>query len=327
MHSLLQVYDLTISYRSPRGRATPAVIGATFAVRAGEAVGLLGESGCGKTTTALALMRLLPPSALVVRGRVRFRDHEMLELPERDLERLRGSQISIIFQEPSIALNPLMRVGEQVAEVIHAHRPWKLKRCREAAEDILSQVRLPGTAGTSGAYPHELSGGQKQRVLIAQALACEPALVIADEPTTGLDTRTQAEVLDLLQQLKGRLQTSFLFISHHPGVLARLADRILVMYAGKIVEEGSMSQILQNPLHPFARGLLRSLPKPPSGADSGGRTPLYQIAGSAPDMDLIEEGCSFARRCPERMDRCIAREPEDVPLAEDRRVRCFLYGN
>jgi peptide/nickel transport system ATP-binding protein len=326
MQELLQVEGLTINYRSFLNLETPAAIGVTFAVRTGETLGLLGESGCGKTSTALALMRLLPRSARIARGRVFFRGQSILDLPERDLERMRGAQIAMIFQEPSIALNPIMRVGDQVAEVIRAHRSWNSRHCRAAALDVLSRVRLAETAGAYDAFPHELSGGQRQRILIALALACEPALVIADEPTTGLDAGTQSEILQLLVGLKQRLRTSFLFISHHPGVLAQMADRIAVMYAGKIVEEGSRNQVLQNPLHPFTRGLMQSMPQIPRESVEAREKPLSQIAGNPPDMNCLPGGCSFAPRCPERRDACATLEPEMIPLADNRYVRCFLYG-
>ncbi len=327
MDALLQARDLTISYRNGGRRETPAVVGASFDIHAGEAVGLLGESGCGKSTTALSLPRLLPGSARILDGQVWYRGRDLLQLPDREMERIRGAEISLIFQEAAIALNPVMCAGDQVADVIRAHRSWTRRRCRAEAESLLAQVRLQDVARVSRSFPHELSGGQNQRVLIAQALACGASLVIADEPTTGLDTRTQAEILDLLKELKKRSQTSFLFISHHPGVLAGLADRLLVMYAGRIVEEGDLLQVYTSPRHPYTQGLLRSMPAIPAGASDDTRKRLIPIPGSPPDMSDLPPGCPFAPRCPVRMDVCSLREPPITDLSGSRRVRCFVYGN
>ena len=327
MDALLEVRDLTLTYRTGNRTETPAVVRVSFDIHAGEAVGLLGESGCGKTTTALSLPRLLPPSAHIVRGRVRYQGKELLTLPEREMERIRGQEISLIVQEPSIALNPVICVGDQIAEVIRAHRPWGRRRCRVEAESLLAQVRLQDGARGYKAYPHELSGGQNQRVLIAQALACGPSLIIADEPTTGLDAGTQAEILDLLRDLKTRLHTAFLFISHHPGVLARLADRVLVMYAGRIVEEGDLIGVYKSPMHPYTKGLLESIPAKPGEGSASASKRLFPIPGSPPDMNDLPLGCPFAPRCPSRMDVCTLREPQFTDLEGNRRVRCFAYGN
>lgn len=327
MDALLEVRDLTITYRTDGRMETPAVVGVSFDIHAGEAVGLLGESGCGKTTTALSLPRLLHGSARVVRGQVRYRGRELLTLPEREMERMRGEEISLIFPEPSIALNPVICIGNQIAEVIRAHRPWRMRRCRMEAESLLAQVHLQDVARIYKAFPHELSGGQNQRVLIAQALACGPSLVIADEPTAGLDARTQAEILDLIGEQKIRYHTAFLFISHHPGVLARVADRLLVMYAGRIVEEGDLIQVYRNPMHPYTQGLLRSAPLKPAASDVSTPKHLFPIPGSPPDMNDLPPGCPFAPRCPLRMDVCALREPQYTDLGGSRRVRCYAHGN
>ncbi|HYK90203.1 MAG TPA: ABC transporter ATP-binding protein [Acidobacteriota bacterium] len=324
MEAMLQVLDLAANYRSSDGCEVPALTGVTFSIRSGEAVGLLGESGCGKSTTALTLLRLLPESARIVRGEVRFCGKNMLELGGRELRGLRGSEVSLIFQEPSIALNPVICIENQVAEVIRAHRPWNWRRCRREAREILAQVHLSDSDRLYRAYPHELSGGQKQRVLIAQALACRPSLVVADEPTTGLDARIQAEILDLLWELKVQHQIAFLFISHHPGVLARLADRVLVMYAGKIVEEGELSHVYGNPLHPYTRGLLQAIPTLSCENRTEQTRRLVPISGTVPDMRNLPRGCPFAPRCPVRAEICWNEEPP-VRIADDmRRVRCHV---
>ena len=322
---LLRVHDLSVRFCSDSAAEIPAVDGVSFAIAAGEAVGLLGESGCGKTTTALSLLRLLPPTGRVVRGSIRFRERELLTLDEHELERLRGAEISLIFQEPAVALNPVMRVGDQITDVIRAHQGWSRRRCRAEAESVLAQVRLSDTARIYTAYPHQLSGGQRQRVVIAQALACRPALVIADEPTAALDTTIQMEILALLKELKERFQLALLFISHSPSILAGLADRLMVMYAGRIIEEGRLEQVYRNPLHPYTQGLLRCIPQPP-GQIAMAKKQLPSIAGSPPDLARLPSGCPFEPRCPDRMEICTTRDPEEVRPEASRRVRCFKYG-
>ncbi len=323
MDTLLRVSDLGVIYRTGACSETVALTGVTLTIGAGEAVGLLGESGCGKTTTALSLLRLLPASARVVRGEVRFRARNLLDLSGNELRRIRGAEISLIFQEPSIALNPVLRIEDQVAEVIRAHKPFSRRQCLKEARDLLAQVGLSDVGGQMRAFPHELSGGQKQRVLIAQALACRPSLVIADEPTSGLDTRTQAEILTLLRELKARRRTAFLFISHNPGVLDGLADRVLVMYAGKIVEEGELGRVYRTPLHPYTRGLLGSMPPlSPEGGFRERRRPA-PISGAPPDMSRLPRGCSFAPRCPARIEVCSEQEPQ-ARKTDDGRVCCHV---
>ncbi len=253
---LFQVRDLVVQYKAGE---TPAVDGVSFEIAPGEAVGLLGESGCGKTTTALALIRMLPPAARLVRGSIQFRGRELLALQEPELEKIRGAEISVIFQEPATALNPVMRVGDQVAEVVRAHRPWSRRVCRAEAESLLAEVCLGDVSRIYAAYPHQLSGGQRQRIAIAQAVACKPPLLIADEPTAALDAKVQAEILDLLKDLQQRRNMALLLISHNPGVLARMADRLLVMQAGKIVEQGPVSEVCRNPQHPYTQALLHPL--------------------------------------------------------------------
>ncbi len=324
--ALLRVRDLAVQLRTSSGTAVPAVEGVTFEIAAGEAVGILGESGCGKTTLALALLRLLPPGGRIVRGSIRFGGRELLAADERELEKIRGAEISLIYQEPSIALHPVMRVGSQVSEVIHAHRGWSWARCREEAAAALAEV-FPGDASRlSSAYPHQLSGGQRQRVLIAQALACRPALVIADEPTASLDTTTQAEIFSLIKQCKQRLRIALLLISHNPALLAGLADRVLVMYAGRVVEEGPLERVYRAPLHPYTQGLLRSIPGAARDDPAERQAKLPTIPGSPPDPARLPPGCPFEPRCADRMAVCTSREPDEVWPEPLRRVRCFKYG-
>jgi len=238
--ALLKVENLTVQY-CPQGG--PEIANVSFAIAPGEVLGLAGESGCGKTTLALSLLRLLPPSARVVTGSICFRGRELMTMSERQLEKIRGARISMVLQEPGIALHPMLPAGEQVADVIQAHKPWSRQRCREEAVRLLLRVRLENVGRIYAAYPHQLSGGQRQRVVIAQALACQPDLVIADEPTASLDARAQAEILTLLGELRERSGIAMLLISHSPTVLAKLADRIMVMHAGRIFESGTIAGI------------------------------------------------------------------------------------
>ena len=323
---LLRVRDLTVRLGVGSGVAVPAVEGASFDIAAGEAVGILGESGSGKTTTALALLRLLPPGGRIVRGSIQFAGLELLAADERELEKIRGAEISLIFQEPGVALHPVMRVGDQVSEVIHAHRNWNWKKCREAAASALAGIFPRDAARIFAAYPHQLSGGQRQRALIAQALACRPSLVIADEPTAALDTTTQAEILAWIKGLKQRLGIALLLITHNPALLVGLADRVLVMYAGRIVEEGPLERVYGTPLHPYTQALLRSLPRCTSEGGPAVKTKLHVIPGSPPDPIHLPPGCPFEPRCADRMAVCTTREPEEAWPEASRRVRCFKYG-
>ncbi|MFL6544576.1 MAG: ABC transporter ATP-binding protein, partial [Candidatus Udaeobacter sp.] len=259
MSALLQVRHLTVQFSDIRGLHRRAVDNVSFDIRPGETVALLGESGCGKTTLALALTLLLPQTARAASGSIQFRGRDLLQVDECELQRVRGVEISTIFQEPGTALNPVIRVGDQIVEVLRAHRKWTPQRCREEAESLLRQVHLSDPHIYS-AFPHQLSGGESQRVVIAQALACKPALLIADEPTSALDNTTQAQFLTLLKEMKDRLNLALFFITHNPLLLTGIADRTLIMYAGRIVEEGALEQVLRQPRHPYTKGLLRSIP-------------------------------------------------------------------
>ncbi len=317
---------MKVRYRPPGETlrsGVAAVDGISFDLPAGEALGVLGESGCGKTSLALAILGLLPPAGEIAGGEIRFQCRNLEGLPERRIEQIRGAEIGLIFQEPALALHPTRKIGEQVAEVLHAHRPWGWRRCREQARELLAEVDLEVEAGIGETYPHQLSGGQRQRVVIAQALACRPRLLIADEPTAALDTTTQARILALLRRLKRRLGTAFLFISHDPRVLAEIADRLLVMYAGQMVEEGPREQVLGEPFHPYTEALLRCLPT--FGAAEPGRE-LHAIPGSAPmPRELLAAGCRFAPRCSYKMPICGAQDPPELGPRKSCRVWCFRY--
>ena len=322
---LLEVADLTVHYDGVSAPAAAAVRDVSLQVEAGEAVGLLGESGCGKSTLLLAILGLLPPTARVVRGSVRFRGRDLLALPESERRRLRGAEIALVFQEPALALNPVRRVGGQVAEVLSAHRAQSARRSREEAVAMLEEVGLPEPARLYEAYPHELSGGQRQRVVIAQALACRPALLLADEPTASLDATTQAELLALLRSLQERLGMAVLMASHDLGALSVLARRVLVMYAGGIVEGGTPADVFGEPLHPYTRALAGAYPRPATATRAA--VPLgAPIPGAPPDPARRGGGCAFEPRCAERRPDCRERAPAETRPAAGRHVRCVLHG-
>lgn len=268
---MLEVRNLTISYRGRDGRHTRAVEGVGFDLAAGETLGLLGESGCGKTTLALALLRLLPLTAQFACGSIRFHDLDVIAADDRALRRLRGARAAIVFQEPATALNPVMRVGDQIAEVARAHAKGSRRSYREKAESVLAEVCL-AEARIYSQYPHQLSSGQRQRVAIAQALVCKPELLIADEPTSALDNVTQVEIIQLLQELKQRHRLAVLFITHDPALLAGIADRVLIMRRGCVVEEGPREKIFRNPTAPYTQTLLQSVPPLPWDRKGNGRT-------------------------------------------------------
>lgn len=259
---LLEVTNLKVKYRANFGGEAIAVNGVSFVIRRGETVGLLGESGCGKTTIALSLLGLLPSDSTTCEGGICFSGRKLQQLNEREWEKMRGAEIALIPQDPALALSPVKRVGEQLADILRAHRPWKRGRCREEAERILHSVHLESTRRIFTSYPFQLSGGQLQRVVIAQALACGPSLVVADEPTSALDPIVRTEILCLFQELKQQRDMALLLISHEPEILARLANRVLVMQQGAIVEEGEFAQLRDHPVHAFTRELLATMRRP-----------------------------------------------------------------
>jgi oligopeptide/dipeptide ABC transporter ATP-binding protein len=320
--TLLDVRDLTIHYQVLRDRPLRALHNVTFTVCAGQVIVVIGESGSGKTTLGFAIVRLLPRNATVETGSIVFRQRDLLRLREPELEKIRGAQIGFISQEPVTALNPVMRVGDQISEVIRVHRKWDQKRCREATELLLREVRLTDANRVYSAYPHELSGGQRQRAVIAQALACQPALVIADEPLTAMDSTTQVEILTLMKDVKTRLGMAALLITHDPTALSGLADRLLVIYGGIVVEDGPFVDVYRRPLHPYTRYLLAAIPPIMSQHK---RILLPVLAQSGWPAAPSSSGCPFEPRCPDRMPECGVQLPEEV-MTGGRRVRCFRYG-
>jgi len=322
---LLEVRELSVHYRTDDETPVRALDALSFELAPGETMGVLGESGCGKTSLALAIPGLLPPAGSIAGGSVRFRGQELIKLDERRLERVRGAEIGLIFQEPTLALHPTRRVGSQIVEVIRAHRPWGRRRCRDESEAWLAEVGFAAGERIGDAYPHQLSGGQRQRIVISQALACRPSLVIADEPTAALDSTTQAQILALLRHLKERFRMALLYISHDPQVLAEIADRLLVMYAGRRVEQGPLERVFRKPLHPYTEGLLRCMPPLVASSPAGGRRELPAIPGSAPVVRDPEPGCRFAPRCPYRMERCTAHDPVRLRPEPGHSVWCFRH--
>ncbi len=322
--ALLRVRGLTTVFpagdRHASGKPLRAVDGIDFDVNRGETLGLVGESGCGKSMTALSIIRLVPPPGAIAAGRIEFEGRDLLHLSESEMRRVRGARIGFVFQEPMTALNPVFTIGDQVGEALLVHGMASKSEARKQAVALLESVKIPDAARRAADYPHQLSGGMRQRALIAAAIACHPALLIADEPTTALDVTIQAEILDLLREMRAAFGLSLLLVTHDLGVVAEMADRVAVMYAGRIVETGHVKDVLLSPKHPYTQGLLASLP----GRVPGAR--LKAIGGAVPNLADLPAGCAFAPRCPERFDRCLAARPEAVSAGGEHSVRCFLHG-
>ena len=316
---LLSVEHLTTVFDTRTGPVA-AVDDVSFEIRAGETLGLVGESGSGKSVTALSIMRLVQAPGRIAGGAVRFKGRDLLALDEREMRRVRGAGIALIFQEPMTALNPVFRVGDQIAETLLVHGRATRREARARAIELLRAVRIADPESRVDDYPHQLSGGMRQRVLIAMALACQPSLVIADEPTTALDVTIQAEILDLLREMKQALDLSLLLITHDLGVVAGTADRVAVMYAGRIVETGPVRDVFRRPAHPYTRGLLASMP----GGQPG--QPLRAIEGSVPLIGDLPPGCAFNPRCPDRFDPCTTAPPPDYPAGPDQTAKCYLHA-
>src|SRR6266852_4968444 len=325
MTALLAVQDLHVSYRSRGGIAFQALTGVSFQLMPGEILGVLGESGSGKSTLAASLLRLLPEHGQITKGTVLFEGKDILQLGSDELQKIRGSRISLIFQEPSLALHPTMRAGEQVRQVLAAHESLPKKALKERTRQVLATV-FPKEAGRiSHSYPHQLSGGQRQRVLIAQSIACRPSLIIADEPTASLDPTTQMEILGVFRSLRGKLDLAMIFITHNPALLAGFADRVLVLYGGRVVECGPAQSVLESPRHPYTKALFESIPKVSEKRGNGRKTRLPVILGDSSQLSLPRGGCPFEPRCTERMDICREREPGVVNLSASHTVSCFKY--
>ncbi|WP_028845790.1 ABC transporter ATP-binding protein [Thermodesulfatator atlanticus] len=309
---LLEAKDLNIFLAKSR---TPIVENLSFDVASGEILALVGESGCGKSLTGLAIMRLLP-SGVEARGKLFFQGKNLFELSQEEMRAIRGGRIAMIFQDPMVSLNPVFTVGYQVAEVLVLHQKISFKKALEQAASLLAEVGIPAPKERLKSYPHELSGGMRQRVMIAMALAGNPSLLIADEPTTALDVTIQAQILELLRKLRETRDLAILLISHDLGVVAELADRVAVMYAGRLVEQASCVELFKNPLHPYTKALLEALPQP-------GKKSLKALSGHVPPPGARPKGCKFSERCPIAQKRCFEEEPSLRASGDGHLVRCF----
>ena len=319
---LLSVQELTVNFRA-EAIVARALEGVSYEVRQGETVCLVGESGCGKTVSALAILGLIPqPPGEIPGGRILFMGQNILELSEEELQNLRGNHIAMVFQEPMTSLNPVFTVGEQIGEAITAHQKVEGDELRERCIRLLKDVGIPSPAERLKDYPHQLSGGQRQRVMIAMALACSPQLVIADEPTTALDVTIQKQILDLFKTLKSKKGMSLLYITHDLNVVANIADRVYVMYAGIITEQGKKRDIFQNPCHPYTRGLIASLP-----ARSKRGEPLHSIPGTVPDPAYKPRGCPFHPRCTYAVKKCSEEFPEMLDCGDGHLSRCPVVSS
>jgi oligopeptide/dipeptide ABC transporter ATP-binding protein len=332
---LLRVQRLNTVFDLPSGTA-PAVVDVSFHVDAGETLCLVGESGSGKSVTALSIMRLVQRPGRIAGGEIVFKGRDLLGLEERAMQKIRGSEIGLVFQEPMTALNPVFTIGNQIEETLAVHGIARGQAARARAIELLESVSMPEPARRIREYPHQLSGGLRQRALIALALACNPSLLIADEPTTALDVTIQAQILDLLRTLQARFELGLLLITHDLGVVAEMADRVAVMYAGRIVEESPVHELFRDPRHPYTRGLLASMP----GGAPG--TKLHAIQGTVPAIGHLPPGCSFAPRCPRRFEPCDravpgitaidggpasdVRDPGSDVRSSDHVARCYLYS-
>ncbi len=316
---LIQVEKLKTYFFTEDG-VVPALDGVDFHIDKGETVGIVGESGCGKSVTALSIMRLIPPGiGKIVEGDILFEGKSLLAKSEDEMRKIRGNDISMIFQEPMTSLNPVYTVGDQIAEAVALHQKLDKHAARGKAVDMLRLVGIPLPEKRVNEYPHQLSGGMRQRVMIAMALSCGPKLLIADEPTTALDVTIQAQILQLMKNLKKDMNTAIMLITHDLGVVAEMAQRIIVMYAGKIVEEGDVRSIFHNPLHPYTEGLLKSIPSIDREKER-----LHVIEGMVPNPRFMPTGCRFHPRCPYAMDKCRETEPPVTYLGVNRRVSCWL---
>jgi oligopeptide/dipeptide ABC transporter ATP-binding protein len=315
---LLSVERVTTGFGDSRGFVA-AVSDVSFTVARGETLGLVGESGSGKSLSALSIVRLVPPPGRIVAGSIRFEGRDLLTLPERKMREIRGARVGFVFQEPMTALNPVFTIGSQIEETLRVHGIAAGAAARRRAVELLADVSIPEPEQRVREYPHQLSGGLRQRALIAMALACQPVLLIADEPTTALDVTIQAQILELLRRLKDRYHLAMLLITHDLGVVAQNADRVAVMYAGRIVEEAPTPDLFAAPAHPYTRGLLASMP-------GAGHARLQAIPGTVPRPESLGRACAFAPRCPDRFEPCDEAVPALMRAGRAQRARCYLHG-
>ena len=318
--NLIEVKKLVTQFSGKNGTVT-AVDGVSFSIRKGKTLGIVGESGCGKSVTSMSILRLIPAhSGKIASGEILFGGKDLTKLSEKEIRHIRGNEIAMIFQDSMTGLNPVMTIGKQLVETITAHNKMDKKDAWARAEEMLKKVGIPSPAQRLKEYPHQLSGGMRQRVMIAMALSCNASLFIADEPTTALDVTIQAQILELMRELKEKENKSIMLITHDMGVGAEMADDVMVMYAGKEMEYGDVRSIFKNPLHPYTQGLLKSIPR----LDQDSSEKLFNIKGSVPDLSEMPKGCRFCTRCPEAKELCHKQEP-GLAEADGHKVRCWKY--
>jgi len=317
---LLEVKDLSTHFVSAAGtRVVRAVNEVSFTLHAGETLGIVGESGSGKSTLALTILRILPPAARIVQGQINFEGENLLDKSDSEMQHIRGKRIAMILQDPMASLNPLFSIGDQVAEPMRVHEHMGRGGAWARAKELLGAVRISAPETRVREYPHQMSGGMRQRIVGAIAISCEPALLIADEPTTSLDLTIQAQYLSLLSDLQKRYHLALIFITHNLGIVAKMCDKVAVMYAGRMVESGPVRQIFNRPAHPYTEALLRSIPRL-----TDRRERLTAIEGQPPDMTSPPPGCAFHPRCPKAIERCQEQDPPTFEVAADQRARCWL---
>ncbi|GIN94783.1 peptide ABC transporter ATP-binding protein [Siminovitchia terrae] len=319
---LLEVKNLSIYFNTEKGQLT-AVDQLSFSVQRGETVGLVGESGCGKSVTSESILRLHDERKTGYEGEILFKGKDLLKVPTKEMLNIRGNEVSMIFQDPMSSLNPVLTIGHQIAESIRKHQKLSKEKAYEKVIDLLRLTGIPSPEKRAHEYPHKLSGGMRQRVMIALALACEPELLIADEPTTALDVTTQAQILELIQDLKERYNMGTLLITHDLSVVAEVCSRVIVMYLGQIIEEADVPSLFSNPLHPYTRGLLKSIPK----MDGDRSQKLHVIPGKVPSLQQIPNGCRFADRCEYATEICRIKDPEMTEVSTTHRVKCWNFEN
>ncbi|WP_124726669.1 ABC transporter ATP-binding protein [Staphylospora marina] len=320
MSKVLEVRDLHVSFETFNGEVK-AVRGVSFHVNKGETVAIVGESGCGKSVTSQTIMRLIPnPPGIIKQGEIIFEGKDLTKLPEKQMERIRGAEIAMIFQDPMTSLNPTMTVGKQIMEGLMKHQKMSSEQAKKRAIEMLRLVGIPSPESRFGQYPHQFSGGMRQRAMIAIALACQPKLLIADEPTTALDVTIQAQIIDLMKDLQEKTDSSIILITHDLGVVADIADRVVVMYAGKVIESGLLDEVFYNPRHPYTWGLLGSMPRLDLSSDQE----LTPIPGAPPNLLNPPKGCPFAARCKHAMKICTEQMPDTTQVSETHQVACWL---
>ena len=317
--ALLEMHDLKTFFTTKRG-VVKAVNGVSYKVEAGRTLGVVGESGSGKSVSAMSMLQLLDGNGYIAGGSIMFDGKDLTKMPLSEMQKIRGNAISVIFQEPMTSLNPVFTIERQVSEPFIIHQGMSKEEARKKVVEMLADVKIPNPEVVAKQYPHQLSGGMRQRVMIAMALACKPKLLIADEPTTALDVTIQAQIMDLLVELKDKINTAIILITHDLGVVAGIADRVAVMYAGKVVETGTTAQIFYEHKHPYTEALLRSLPS----AEAGKREPLMSIPGTPPDLLCPPKGCGFAARCRHCMQICREEQPPEFELGDGHKASCWL---